>query len=340
VDLTTLVNNASPIRTLGVGGLAWWKLRQSGLATTAAANQLQREYRSDAIQAALHQHSVVTLVSRLRAAGIESIVIKGWSMARLYPEPALRPYVDVDLVVPPGLGPAAETILEDQDGAMCPDHADVLDAATWEAAGPHGPQGDLADHQWGDILERSQMASLGALQVRVLGPEDHLRLAAVHAFRHGFIRPKWLCDVGLLMECLPESFDWSYCLAGDSRHTRQLVRTLGLAHHVLGADVQRCAWASRDVPAWLINSILRRWGAPRIEGPGPSLLSLLHQPARLRNELYRRWPDPLESTLHLGLGLAGNSRSAAQACDFVWRFGILNAVHHVRRTAGLPEHAG
>jgi hypothetical protein len=333
VDLDSLVDTEYLMKTLGVGGLTWWKLRHSGLADIDIATHAQRVFRQDAIAAALHQHSIVTFVSRLRAAGIEPIVIKGWSTARLYPNPGLRPYVDVDLVVAPGTAGRAEAILHGEDGTICPDHADVLDAATWEAAGPHGPQGDLADHRWEDILERSQLAALGGLQVRVLGPEDHLRLSAVHAFRHGFIRPKWLCDIGLLVESVPASFDWSYCLDGDRRHTQQLVRTLGLAHQVLRADVRSCPWTARHVPGWLVNSVLRRWGAPPIEGPGPSILSVLRQPTCLRNELYRRWPDPLESTLRLGLGLTGDSRSAAQACDFVWRFGILNAIQRVRRTA-------
>jgi len=335
VDLSTLAEVTSLMGTLGVGGLAWWKLLHSGLGEVADAESARRAYRADAIQAALHLHSIRVLVSRLRAAGIEPIVIKGWSTARLYPEPGLRPYVDLDLVVPPGLGASAETILQDDGGVICPDHADVLDASTWTASGPHGPQGDLADHPWEAVRERSRLVALGELRVRVLGPEDHLRLSAVHAFRHGFISPKWLCDIGLLVERLPHDFDWSYCLAGDPRHTEQLLRTLGLAHHTLGADVHSCPGTAKEIPPWLSSSVFRRWGMPRVEGPGPSLLSGWRQPSKVRIELCRRWPDPLESTLRLGLGLTGHSRSAAQVCDFVWRFGILSAIRHLRRKTPL-----
>jgi len=336
LDRTTVADVSSLLVALGVGSLAWWKLWHSGLAEVADVGMVRRTYRADAIQAALHQHSIRVLVGHLQAEGIEPIVIKGWSTARLYPELALRPYVDVDLVVPPGLGPIAQTMCE---GVVCPDHADVLDGATWAASGPHGPQGDLADHPWQAVLERSRLVGLGELQVRVLGPEDHLRLSAVHAFRHGFIRPKWLCDIGLLVESLPDDFDWAYCLAGERRHTEQLLRTLALAHHTLGADLQRCPRGANEVLAWLVSSVLRRWGAPPVVGPGSSILSVLREPNMLRTELYRRWPDPLESTLRLGLGLTGTSRSAAQACDFVWRFGILSAMQRLRRSSAVRLNA-
>jgi len=191
-----------------------------------------------------------------------------------------------------------------------PDHPDVLDAATWAAAGPHGPQGDLADHPWESVLERSRLVPLGDLPVRVLGPEDHLRLSAVHAFRHGFVRPKWLCDIGLLMETLREGFDWAYCLAGNGQHTERVLRTLGLAHHLLRADVQDWPPEAIDVPPWLIESVLRRWGTAPMHGPGPSIRLALRHPRMLPVELYRRWPDPLESTLRHNLPLTGHSRLA------------------------------
>ena len=332
MEAVALADVASLLTTVGAAGLAWWKLRHSTLAEALEAQQLKQAYRRDAIHEALHLQSIRAVVPRLRAGGIDPVLIKGWSMARLYPRPGLRPYVDLDLVVPPGMGVRAETLLQEDLASRCPDHPDVLDAATWAASGPHGLQGDLADHPWEAVVERARLVGLGDLPVRVLGPEDHLRLSAVHAFRHGFVRPKWLCDIGLLMETLPEEFDWAYFLAGNARHTERVVRTLGLAHHVLGADVRRCRPSVTDVPPWLIASVIRRWGTPPVVGPGPSILLALRNPRALRGELYRRWPDPLESTLRLGLPASGNSRFAAQACDFVWRFGVLNAARRLGRS--------
>jgi hypothetical protein len=330
VHAGTVAELAPLLQEVGAAGLAWWKVLHSGLGEAPEAEEIRQAYQVDALRAALHLQSIRVVVPRLRAAGIEPVLIKGWGTARLYPKPGLRPYVDLDLVVPPGMGLRAEATLQADPRLSSPDHPDVLDAATWAASGPHGPQGDLVDHPWEAVLERSRLVPLGDLPVRVLGPEDHLRLSAVHAVRHRFSRPAWLCDIGLLMETLPERFDWAYCLAGRGPHTERVVRSLGLAHHLLGADLHDCLPTAIDVPSWLIESVLRRWGTPPHEGPGPSILLALRHPRALPGELFRRWPDPLETTLRHHLPLTGKSRFARQACDFTWRFGVLSTLRRLR----------
>jgi Uncharacterised nucleotidyltransferase len=328
---STLADIAPLLVSQRAAGLASWNLLHSGVVAAPGFEQLRQAYRLNAFQSALHLQSIRVVVPRLRAAGIESVVIKGWSIARLYPKPGLRPYVDLDLVVAPGMRDRAEAILRN-DPASYPDHVDILDAGTWTASDweGDGAQGDLADHSWMDVLERSRVVPLGELLIRVLGPEDQLRLSAVHAVRHRFRRPTWLVDIGLLMERAPEGFDWAYCLTGSTQKTERVLRCLSLARHLLAADAERCPVTDNAAPVWLINSVLRRWGTASLEGPGPSILSALRQPRTLPGELYRRWPDALESTLRLNLSLTGDSRWAVQACDFVWRFGVLNALRRLR----------
>jgi hypothetical protein len=323
VEVSTVGDLAPLLFELGASGLVWWKLLHSAI-ETSSLEQLSQAYRQNALRAPLHMQSIRVVVPRLRAAGIDPVLIKGWSSARLYPRPGLRPYLDLDLVVPPGQRARAEAILQAGSPLSCPDHADVLDGATWSASDWEGesPEGDLADHSWEAVLERTLLVPLGDMSVRVLGPEDHLRLAAVHAVRHKFDRPVWLCDIALLVETLPDGFDWSYCLAGCNRNTERVVRSVGLAHQVLEADLRHCPPSASDVPAWLIRAVLRRWGTLPIWGPGPSIVLTLRHPRTLPRELYRRWPDPLESSLRFNLSLTGNSRLAAQAHDFVLRLGV------------------
>ena len=324
----------------GVAGLVWWKLQRASLDAAPEAHALRLAYRQTALESALHQQSIRVLVGCLRAGGIEPLLVKGWSTARLYPRPGLRPYVDIDLVVPPGEGARAAVLVRDLDPASSPVAPDVLDAATWTAEWDRaGAAGDLADHPWAAIVERSRLVPLGDVPIRVLGFEDHLRLAAVHSVRHRFRRPVWLCDIGLLMETLPEAFDWTYCLSGHAHRTEQLLRSLGLAHQLLGADLQHCPGAAATVPTWLTGSVLRRWGTPLVIGPGPSILQALRHPRTLPGELYRRWPDPLDATLRRGVPLTGGSRVTAQAAEFVWRFGVLASrrwLRHGLRAARRP----
>ena len=47
----------------------------------------------------------------LPGAGVEPLLAKGWAVARLYPEPGLRPFGDIDLFVRPEEYAAAETAL-------------------------------------------------------------------------------------------------------------------------------------------------------------------------------------------------------------------------------------
>ncbi|HEX8136794.1 MAG TPA: nucleotidyltransferase family protein [Pyrinomonadaceae bacterium] len=81
------------------GALAWWRLRHTALRSSAAAQELYDADRLFTLKAALHERDVERVFSLLRARGVEPILIKGWVIARFYPETALRPYGDIDLCV-------------------------------------------------------------------------------------------------------------------------------------------------------------------------------------------------------------------------------------------------
>src|SRR5262249_11103226 len=119
----------------------------------------------------------------------------------------------------------------------------------------------LNDHPLEALYERSQLVALGEVNVHVLGPEDHLRLLCLHMLGHGAHRPLWLCDVAIVLESRPPDFDWELCLSGDRRRSDWVACALGLAHHLLGAEIAGTPVEerARRLPRWLIPTVLRQW---------------------------------------------------------------------------------
>jgi hypothetical protein len=271
----------------GAGGLAWHRVRATALRTCARTREWQQHYRLQALQAVERESALCALLPRLRAVGVEPILIKGFASACSYPEPGLRPSSDIDLCVP----------AEQVDAAVA-----ALAAAPlpW-AVDLHADVPDLPGRPWHEVFRRSRLASLGEDAVRVLGPEDELRLLCLHQARHGLARPLWLCDVGALLESLPPTFDWDYCLSGTRPHADWTTCVVGLAERLLGA---RPAALPRPAapPAWVEQAVLWCWGAGGL--PLPHYL-------RHPDEVIRRWcyhgisprhgSAPIKASFRLGL---------------------------------------
>jgi hypothetical protein len=271
----------------GGGGLAWRKVRHSELAGSAVAEEFQQAYRFQSIQAALQQHHLKQVIPILRRHGVEPVLVKGWAIARLYSEPGLRPYADLDLCVRPEHYAAAKAVLEDP-----PCNVDL-----------HLGFGKFYDRQTDDIFARSQLVKLDDLDVRVLSAEDHLRFLCVHLLRHGAVRPLWLCDIAVLIQTRTADFDWERCLSGSRRQADWVACSIGLAHQLLGVDVAGTPLTRRaqQLPSWLVPAVLKAWGTP-FRSMGQVAIYLRHPGsalAGLRKELPRHWPNPIEATMTL-----------------------------------------
>ena len=276
--------------TSGAAGLAWHRIRGSALGRGPVADQLHQAYRRDTLYAALQHRSLKQIIPLLRRSGVEPLLVKGWAIARYYPEPGLRPYIDLDLCVAQDQYADAMRVLSLPEADGC--NVDL-----------HAGFGKFHDSRADEIFERSRLASLDDLEVRVLSAEDDLRFLCIHLLRHGAVRPLWLCDIAILLEQRSGGFDWDRCLSGSQREVDWISCAIGLAHQLLGVDVERTpvAHRARNLPGWLAPTVLQSWGMPL--PTLPQIKALLRQPASLLRslprEMRRHWPNPIEATMTL-----------------------------------------
>lgn len=308
------------------GALAWWRVRHTPLRASPAGARLRNAYHNHGFQTALHARNLTRIVARLRDGGVEPVLVKGPAIARLYPERGLRPFTDLDLCVRPDRYDTAAAILR---------------AGGFDGFSPvdlHAGFKELAEHGWDAVYARSQLVTLSGHDVRVLAAEDHLRLLCLHLLRHGVPIPLWLCDVAVTVESRAETFDWNLVLGSDPRSADWVACTIGLAHRVLGANVDGTPVAARaaHLPRWLVPSVLERWGRQcpvEYEAPqrSPDVASLL---TRAPQALREYWPSPVAATVHLGRRFTNYPRMPLQVVDAVARI----ARFGVRRLLGQrPE---
>ena len=297
----------------GAAALGWWRVRDTQLSTTPSAELLHQAFRLLALRARTHETRIERLFRLFRNQNVEAILIKGWAIARCYPEQALRPYGDIDLLVRPDDYDAATKVLLSEEARDC--FTDL-----------HSGVFELADRSIQDVFSRSQLVMCGEEDVRVLAPEDHFALLAIHLLKHAAWRPLWLCDIAMLLETMPPTFDWDLCLGQDRHRANWILSAVGLAHTLLGAEIndERIAAHAKQVPAWLVERVLKNWETPFAGAQPPAshrapIRSYLRHPPGLLSDLARRWPDPILATVSVNGTFARRRRMRYQVGNWLLR---------------------
>ncbi len=308
----------------GVGAIAWWRIRDSEFASTPEIARLQTAFRHHALTAARQERDLPHLLAHFNHAGIEPILFKGWTLARLYPHRALRPFGDFDLLVRVAEAERAREVLRSL-GSDLQSRADVDTAETLARY--------LPDRTEAQLFDRAQPELFARTRFHVLSWEDHFRLVTIHQLHHGAWRPLWLCDVAVLLESLPAEFSWPRCLEGDAHLSEGVLATVALAEELLGARLPP-GTPLVPVPRWLRRAVLQGW-VHGYESMPASLYELrqLGLGGALR-ALRARWPDPVSATVHLRAPFRAVPRVVVQmaeclrrAADFTrrdlrWRVGL------------------
>jgi hypothetical protein len=281
----------------GEAGLVWRRLDGAARTHLPSAGVLHDAYRFQALRAALRVREIAEAVRLLRSRGVEPLLIKGWAIARLYPDHGLRPPGDIDICVRPDQLATAREAFRLANVALPVDL--------------HSGAPAYGDRTVDELFARSELVEVRGTHVRIPGAPDHLRLLCLHLLSHGAWRPVWLCDVAAAVEARAPEFRWEDCLSGNPRHTQAVACVIGLAQRLLGADLAGTPLSdgATKLPSWLAPAVLRQWeqglGA---SGQGPlvnRLAGLLRRPGGLGAELRLRWRNPIQASFELGAPFNG-----------------------------------
>ena len=243
---------------------------------------------------------------RFEDAGFEPILIKGWAAAQVYPQPFERRFDDIDLIIEPRRYREAVEFLgeEDQTGVDLHECAKTLDNLSFD-----------------DLYSRSKTLKCGKADIRVLCPEDHLRILCVHWLIDGGAKKEKLWDIFYAVTNRPVDFDWERCLeaAGETRK-RWIVCTISLAHKYLGLEIAETPVVGKtaEIPAWVINALEKEWQSDVFIIP---LHNCFDDRKKLWQQIKKRLPpNPIQATIEMEGEFNGRSRIFYQIGDILWRF--------------------
>jgi len=273
-------------------------------------------YRRSALSNATAHRELEIICAHLTAQALEAIVLKGAALSKwLYPQAAMRPFNDLDLLIQPADRPAVSAILNQCDYtetnfATTDFHNAFYCETLFTRAQLPRQSVDLHWHllnaqfyrrrikpEW--FWERTQLATLGSAAFRLFDPTAQFAHLALHlSVHHGNIpRLIQLYDIALLIHKHDDTIDWEA--------VARYVQDAGLAHPVYYALERTCAaWQFASSPriltlfrprVWHISQRLTFQFFIATHREGAVLSDALDLPGaknKLRYALRHLFPDP------------------------------------------------
>jgi hypothetical protein len=220
-----------------------------------------------------------------RENGVEPLLIKGIAAAQFYPRGLFRESIDMDIAV-------ATQDFDTAKGVV------GSEAAAGLAIDLHRELRHLDTVSWPDLVANSKLVNFDRGSIRVLRPEDHLRVLCVHWLTDGGSNKDRLWDIYHAVKNRPDDFDWDRFLnVVDQKRRRWLTCTIGLAHRYLGLDLAETPIEKEaaDIPNWLIKAVEKEWSS---DTPLWPLFSSIRDRSLFLAQIKKRMPpNPITATV-------------------------------------------
>lgn len=304
----------------GGAGLLWPRIRHRCDVYGAAGKMLERNYQVyvDALQSI--EGDIALIVTRMRASGIEPVLVKGWSLSSLYPAPLVRRPGDIDLIVPDESHAEAKQVIDQAYRNGLSTGVDLKSDDQWKS------------RSHADFRQHLEYRQCGDVQVATMGPSDTVRSVCIHFTRHlrGFLAtssPLWLCDVGMLVERYRNELDWDRVLGPDDKQRQWVLVALSLARDVLGMDPSNMPTVAQGffLPTWSHTALFQQWIDP-VLSPKVEMLQ-----RGVVGGLKRMWPNPLTATLAIDASFGESPELRHQLHTYLKRMALYTL-------ADLPRH--
>lgn len=296
----------------GIAPLLFWSLRQAGILEKIPpklATAMSRKYYATAAAAAFCAFQLQDLLPRCQTAGVQVIILKGAMLAELhYPNPALRPMSDIDILVKARELEALDTILSQsgyktalppQPGLKDTEAATYLTTRIYRRLDGGGLPFHVHTHLLNSTIPNDYFLSnfpiapiwAAARRTRivdtealVLDPRHQIMHLAEHSLRvtHSLTRLQYLYDIHRVIHHANEEIDWqTLCSeAHDWQMSSFLYYPLSLARQWLKTIVPLTVTRSLQPAPGILERLFASLLAKNIRRPGLSyLLHLSRQPS-------------------------------------------------------------
>lgn len=204
-------------------------------------NSLQQAYYRTAAMSILQREELKKVLLHLKENHIPVILHKGIALVEtVYKNPALRPMVDVDLIVPFDKLSETEACLKSfpfRDDFLFLDlHTDIINTKRFRLL--QKKQSTRIMKMW----QRAEPLDFEGVSTLVLSPEDFLIALCFHlAFNHRLCGPLWFSDIARFLECYKNKLSWKDLvqLAGDYENAKSVFYCLKYLNEKQGVAIPR-----------------------------------------------------------------------------------------------------
>ncbi len=231
------------------------------------------------------------ILSALDEDGIEYLFLKGIPLAfHCYPNPGLRPFADVDILVKPMDALQAMALLQEKGFTPLLDYPEERLLQTRHAQSFRAVSGLTVDVHWRLLYrnwdnqsplvfwENTIAFQFGADIANTISISAHLMHACLHGLDWSFIAPiRWVADAAILIRNHSDQIDWDWILhqAKTRRLTTQLLHQLDYLH----------AEFDLSIPNQVMKSLAaaNHWRWEKLE------TKIVSQPPNILNKLLGYW---------------------------------------------------